>query len=337
MADTKISALPASTTPLAGTEVLPIVQSGVTAKVSVANLTAGRAVSALSLTTTNDNSVNGLTVGRGAGAVSTNTAVGASALVSNSSGSMDTALGSGALVSNTTGSSNVGAGYQAGYLNQSGNQNTYLGSQAGYSGLGSFNTAIGYQAGYTSTVNNNTFIGYYCGQLTTGTKNTFIGVNGSGYLVTTGEKNTIIGGYQGGTAPISATGSSFVVLSDGDGNIRATYNATGVGFYVQAAPTSKSTTATLTAAEVLAGILNTTGTSYTVTLPLGSDLDTGTGGMATDSAFTWNVINTASGTITVAANTGITSLGTLTIATGVSAAFKIRKTAASTFVLYRVS
>ena len=46
MADTKISALPASTTPLAGTEVLPIVQSGVTRKVSVADLTAGRAISA---------------------------------------------------------------------------------------------------------------------------------------------------------------------------------------------------------------------------------------------------------------------------------------------------
>jgi len=52
MADTKISALTAATTPLAGTEVLPIVQSGVTKQVSVANLTAGRAVSAASLTLT---------------------------------------------------------------------------------------------------------------------------------------------------------------------------------------------------------------------------------------------------------------------------------------------
>jgi hypothetical protein len=50
MADVKISALPASTTPLAGTEVLPIVQSSTTRQVSVANLTAGRAVSALSIT-----------------------------------------------------------------------------------------------------------------------------------------------------------------------------------------------------------------------------------------------------------------------------------------------
>jgi hypothetical protein len=52
MADTKISGLPASTTPLAGTEVLPIVQSGVTKQVSVANLTAGRNVSMQDLTAT---------------------------------------------------------------------------------------------------------------------------------------------------------------------------------------------------------------------------------------------------------------------------------------------
>ena len=44
MADVKISALPASTTPLAGTEVLPIVQGTTTKQVSVANLTAGRTV-----------------------------------------------------------------------------------------------------------------------------------------------------------------------------------------------------------------------------------------------------------------------------------------------------
>ena len=44
MVDKKISALTGATTPLAGTEVLPIVQGGSTVKVSVANLTAGRAV-----------------------------------------------------------------------------------------------------------------------------------------------------------------------------------------------------------------------------------------------------------------------------------------------------
>jgi len=64
MADTKISALPASTTPLAGTEVLPIVQSSATKQVSVANLTAGRAISASSVTASTGNFVVG-TSGQG--------------------------------------------------------------------------------------------------------------------------------------------------------------------------------------------------------------------------------------------------------------------------------
>lgn len=51
MADKTISALTAASTPLAGTEVLPIVQSGTTVKVAVSDLTAGRAISASSVTT----------------------------------------------------------------------------------------------------------------------------------------------------------------------------------------------------------------------------------------------------------------------------------------------
>jgi hypothetical protein len=56
MADKKISQLTAATTPLAGTEVLPIVQSGSTVKVSVDNLTAGKSVSASSFTATGNSS-----------------------------------------------------------------------------------------------------------------------------------------------------------------------------------------------------------------------------------------------------------------------------------------
>lgn len=53
MADKTISALTAATTPLVGNETVPLVQSGTTKKVSVDNLTAGKAVSALSMTATN--------------------------------------------------------------------------------------------------------------------------------------------------------------------------------------------------------------------------------------------------------------------------------------------
>ena len=52
MADKKISQLNNATTPLAGTEVLPIVQGGSTVKVSAADVTAGRAVSASSVAVT---------------------------------------------------------------------------------------------------------------------------------------------------------------------------------------------------------------------------------------------------------------------------------------------
>jgi hypothetical protein len=64
MADKKISALTGATTPLAGTEVLPIVQSGATVKVAVSDLTAGRAISATSVTASTGNFVVG-TSGQG--------------------------------------------------------------------------------------------------------------------------------------------------------------------------------------------------------------------------------------------------------------------------------
>jgi hypothetical protein len=52
MSNQKISALTGATTPLAGTETLPVVQSGATNKVSVSDLTTGRNVSSLTLNST---------------------------------------------------------------------------------------------------------------------------------------------------------------------------------------------------------------------------------------------------------------------------------------------
>lgn len=58
MADKKISALTGATTPLAGTEVLPIVQGGNTVKVSVDNLTTGKTVTANGLVLTGAATIN---------------------------------------------------------------------------------------------------------------------------------------------------------------------------------------------------------------------------------------------------------------------------------------
>lgn len=58
MADKKISALPAATVPLGGTEVLPIVQGGTTNKVSVSDLTAGRTPLVAGVRATNATAAN---------------------------------------------------------------------------------------------------------------------------------------------------------------------------------------------------------------------------------------------------------------------------------------
>jgi hypothetical protein len=114
---------------------------------------------------------------------------------------------------------------------------------------------------------------------------------------------------------------------------------------VQTTPVSKSTTATLTAAELLNGIVLTSGTTYTVTLPAGSDLDVSTSSYSApvasaraNSAFDFNVINTASGTVTIAVGaTGwATGVGTLTVLTGISASFRCRKTSDGNWTLYRI-
>ena len=191
--------------------------------------------------------VNGITVGKGGGAVSTNTAVGDSALASNTSGSLNTAVGLGTLGVNTTGLRNLAVGVNALGTNTSGSystalgqgalqsnttasNNTAVGYQAGYSnttGTGG-NVLVGYQAGYTnSTGAYNTIVGITAGANLTSSNNTMIGV-GAGLYVTSGAKNTILGGYNGNQGGLDIrTASNYIVLSDGDGNPRAYCNNAG--------------------------------------------------------------------------------------------------------------
>jgi hypothetical protein len=140
-------------------------------------------------------------------------------------------------------------------------------------------------------------------------------------------------GYGSGTAGTDALTSTERMRIDSSGNLQV---QTGAVMPYAPAPASISTTATLTNANIRAQIINTTGTTYTVTMPLGTTLETLASWATTGIGYDFFVINTASGTVTMAVNTGVTSLGTLTIATGVSAQFRIRRTGANTFVLYRL-
>ena len=138
--------------------------------------------------------VNGITVGRGAGAVATNTAVGASALAANTSGSSVTGVGYQALTANTSGNNSVAFGVQALRVNTTGNDNSAFGTGALYSSTtGSANTAIGKDALVSNTTSSyNTAVGYQAGYSTTGQGNSFFGQS-TGYGNTTGANNNAFG------------------------------------------------------------------------------------------------------------------------------------------------
>jgi len=180
-----------------------------------------------------DLTVYGLTVGRGAGAVSTNTAVGASALAGANTGGFTTAIGYQAGYSNTsgqnsligansgqyitTGTRNTGVGvstlgFNNGAVSITSNDNSAFGhaaltsltSGAYNTAVGSFallsnttassNTAVGYQSLYTNTTGaNNSALGLYSLQANTTGQNSVAIGVSSLLLNTTGSYNTAIG------------------------------------------------------------------------------------------------------------------------------------------------
>ena len=107
--------------------------------------------------------------------------------------------------------------------------------------------------------------------------------------------------------------------------------------YNQAAPVSKSTAATLTIEELKNGIIQYTGNAQTLTLPTGTSSEGGFSGLYSNMTFNWSVINTGSGTCTVAGDTGHTVVGAGAVAAGSSGRFASRRTGANTFVTYRLS
>jgi len=297
---------------------------GVTGATTLSNTLAVTGVSTLTAGAV----VQGMTVGLGTNSVASNTAVGTSALLGVTSGGFNTAVGFGALLSVAGGGGNVGVGYSAGGNINAGVSNTVLGNSAliNCSG-GSYNTSLGSSTGGT-TGSNNTYVGYDSGSLSNSNSN-----------------NSYFGSFSGIYGAIDLRpNDSHIVLATGNGAPKQIIDSSGNAQFITGAvvvytpaPASISAVATLTNANLQAQIINTTGTSYTVTMPLGSTLDTLIVWATIDIGFEFSVINTASGTITIAANTGVTTLGGLTIATGLSAKFRIRRTAASTYVMYRIS
>lgn len=112
-----------------------------------------------------------------------------------------------------------------------------------------------------------------------------------------------------------------------------------------AAPTSLTATATLTAAQILGGLILTNSgvtSTQTYTLPTVTDLEaTLINSDRIGTSFSFRVVNlgTSSGTAVIAAGTGWTVSGSLTMTIPVTtgAMMIARKTSATAWTLYRVA
>jgi hypothetical protein len=109
------------------------------------------------------------------------------------------------------------------------------------------------------------------------------------------------------------------------------------GLRGQGAPGVLNATGTLTAAMIASGIVtSTTAAAVTATLNTGALMDAALE-LEIGESFDWSAIATGANAFTVtAAASGHTVVGAGAVATGTSGLFRTRKTAASTFVTYRI-
>lgn len=146
----------------------------------------------------------------------------------------------------------------------------------------------------------------------------------------------VLGPYTAATTLIIEAGAAEVTYQIGVAPV-----VSGVAY--QGAPTSQNTTATLSTAQVMSGLVTSThatGATITLTLPNGADMDLASQ-FDVNEYFDWVVINNASGagdTVTIAnAASGNNVSGPAVIAISTSAIMRTRKTAADTFVTYRIA
>jgi len=146
-------------------------------------------------TSGNNNTATGLNALHGNQSGSENTAIGANSLSSNTAGSANTATGFGALSNNTEGVGNTASGQNALADNLTGQNNTATGQSALlHNTSGSFNTADGQNSMFGNTTGaNNTAIGYFA--LLSNSKGSNNTAEGASALAdnTTGQQNTAVG------------------------------------------------------------------------------------------------------------------------------------------------
>lgn len=123
----------------------------------------------------------------------------------------------------------------------------------------------------------------------------------------------------------------------GDGNL----NEVLLGY--EATPLTATSTATLSVAQVTGGLLvaNPGTSAATYTLPTAALIDDAVSSAKVGSIFDLSIVNigTGSGTVTLAAGTGITDGGNALVAVAItsSALFRFRKTGDAAWTVYKVA
>ena len=140
------------------------------------------------------------------------------------------------------------------------------------------------------------------------------------------------------TGAASQTSDLFEILQSGAVLVRSV-TAAGLDLILQPVPNAQTASVTLTIANMQTRIITaTSATAVSLTLPTGTLMDGGFNANFTNESFDWSLINlgSASGAVTLVAGTAHTIVGSTTVAIGTSSLWRSVRTAAATWVTYRL-
>lgn len=172
-------------------------------------------------------------------------------------------------------------------------------------------------------------------------------VDGADMTATAAELNANAG------VTVGTAAASKAMVANSAGGIGGVWRDTRTtNMFKQVAPAAKTVAVTLTAAELMGGLITANqggAAAANYTLPLGTDIEAALiaafPGLAADDAFDFTLLNistVAAEDITVVTNTGWTLVGKMSVESNAAVTdnsfgiFRARRTAASTYTLYRV-
>ncbi len=302
------------------------------------------------------------------GAASGNGTGGVGGAVASTAGAGGAAAGTGAAVGGVGGANSVtagnggaaagtsaaGAGGAASLVSGTGGAKTGTGTANG--GAGGTLSITGGNGGATASTNAASVGGAGAainitagtgGAISAGTGNGGVGGNAS---LTGGAGGLTTGGVGGAGGNVVLTPGAGGGAGGGSAGVNGVIRNVGVIIRQQTTPSTPTTAATLTAANLMKGILTATptatGATVAYTLPVGTDMDLA-GSFSDNDSYDWSITNLAAAaadTITITANTAHTIVGNPIVQsahastggiTGNSAVYRSRRVSSGVWVTYR--